>query len=140
VDLHFFAPGLPKPQGSKQQFLGRNKAGHSYGVMREDSKGLGVWRSVVALSARAARIEAGHPGWPNREPVALSLEFIFPRPNKPANPYPPIDLDKLLRACFDALTGIIYADDKQVVYVEMTKRYALDSSESAGVKVKAGPV
>ncbi len=139
-DLHFFAPGLPKPQGSKQQFLATYKAGHQYGVMREDSKGMGAWRSVVALSARMAKIEAKHPGWPNREAVALGVEFIFPRPKKPANQYPPIDLDKLLRTVFDALTGIVIADDKQIVCVEMTKRYAMASDEGPGLNVKAGPV
>ena len=140
TDLHFFCPGVPRPKGSKQQFLATNKAGQQYGVMREDSKGLGAWRSVVALSARAAKIEAKHPGWSNREAVVLSLEFVFPRPKKPSNQYPPIDLDKLLRTVFDALTGIIYADDKQVVRVEMTKRYALDYGEGPGVMVKASPV
>jgi len=139
-DLAWFAPGIPKPKGSKQMFLGKNKAGHTYGVMREDSKGMGAWRAVVALSARAAKINAKHPGWPNREPVALSLKFIFPRPKKPANQYPPIDLDKLLRTVFDALTGIIVADDRQMVYVEMTKRYALTPDEGPGVHIKAGSI
>jgi len=111
-DLHFFAPGLPKPQGSKQQFLAKNKAGHTYGVLREDSKGLSAWREVVALSAMAAKIKAKHPGWQDGQPVALSLEFIFKRPDVSANPYPPIDLDKLLRAIFDSLTRVLYADDK----------------------------
>jgi len=140
TDLHFFAPGIPKPKGSKQMFLGKNKAGHTYGVMREDSRGMGAWREVVAWSAKAAMVEAKHHGWPNREAVALGLEFVFQRPKKPANQYPPIDLDKLLRTCFDALTGIIFADDRQVVYVEMTKRYALSSDEGPGVHIKAGSI
>jgi len=106
---------------------------------------MGAWRAVVAWAAKAAKVEAGHPGWKNREPVAMSLEFIFPRPKKSANPFPPIDLDKLLRTVFDALTGIIMADDKQIVYVEMTKRYALKGNsvmddEGSGVKITAGSV
>jgi len=140
-DLHFFAPGIPRPKGSKQQFLAKNKAGHTYGVMREDSRGMGAWREVVAWSAKAAMVEIHHPGWPDRQPVALSLEFIFKRTKyPPANQYPPIDLDKLLRTVFDALTGVIYADDKQVVYVKMTKRYALSLDEGPGVHIKAGSI
>jgi len=141
VDLEWFAPGIPRPKGSKQMFLGKNKAGHSYGVMREDSRGMGAWREVVAWSAKAAMVEIHHPGWSDREPVALSLEFIFKRTkHPPANQYPPIDLDKLLRTVFDALTGVIYADDKQVMYVEMTKRYALTPDEGPGVHIKAGSI
>lgn len=45
------------------------------------------------------------------------------------------DLDKLLRALGDAMTGVVYADDRQVAwYRDCEKRYTL-SSEGAIVRV-----
>jgi Holliday junction resolvase RusA-like endonuclease len=48
----------------------------------------------------------------------------------------PPDLDKLTRAVLDALTGIVWTDDAQVVAVAATKR----RSATPGVTVTVTPV
>lgn len=46
------------------------------------------------------------------------------------------DCDNIVKAVLDALNGVAYADDKQVVFVKCTKQY----SESASLKVNVGPI
>jgi Holliday junction resolvase RusA-like endonuclease len=59
-------------------------------------------------------------------PVRLWLTFQFVRPksakNRPLMVVKP-DLDKLVRGVCDALTGVIYHDDAQVVEIIASKRY-----------------
>lgn len=118
-----FVPGDAAPQGSKRH-VGR-------GIMVESSKKLGPWRERVALAAH------GHGWTPGTGPVCVRLEFIRPRPvSTPKSRTPPAvkkpDLDKLDRAILDALTGIAYADDSQVVDLHSTKRIA-EIGETPGV-------
>jgi crossover junction endodeoxyribonuclease RusA len=74
-----------------------------------------------------------------REAVTVRLEFYFTRPKshyrtgrhshllKPSAPEHPItkgqDVDKLARAVLDALTTIVYHDDRQVVILASVKDY-----------------
>jgi Holliday junction resolvase RusA-like endonuclease len=47
-----------------------------------------------------------------------------PRASAPRLPATRPDIDKLLRAVLDALTGLVFVDDGQVVTVNMAKEYA----------------
>lgn len=121
--------GTAAPQGSKR-LLGR--------VMVESSRSVHPWRSDVrstALQNKPAR-------WDMTAPMQLELVFWFPRPAahygskngisylKPTAPIEPTsarvgDLDKLCRAICDALTGIAYLDDRQVVELDARKAYLM---------------
>ncbi len=61
------------------------------------------------------------------EPVELHLEYTFLRPDGAPKrrklPSVKPDLDKLVRATLDALTGVIYQDDGQVVNIIASKVY-----------------
>jgi len=46
------------------------------------------------------------------------------QPRKGAPAYPPLDVDKLVRATGDALSGVVFEDDRQVVRIEAAKAYA----------------
>lgn len=132
----FFVPGVPQPGGSKKAFVVRSKAtGQMRAVVTEDAKKNAPWRAVVALAAREAIFE------PFVGPVVVSFEFRMPRPqghyrtgrhagelrdsapvmhtNKP-------DRTKLMRSTEDALTGIAWRDDTQVVDGATSKRYTND--------------
>ena len=63
--------------------------------------------------------------------VQLELTFVLVKPKTVKRIYPFVrpDLDKLCRAVLDALTGIAYKDDQQVVSLFATKSYG----ERAGV-------
>lgn len=128
VTVSFFAPGHPAPQGSKRH-VGR-------GILIESSKEVGPWRERVALVAHQhARIVASGP-------VLVELGFVMPRPKStPKRSTPPAvkrpDIDKLTRAILDALTGICFADDSQVVELRATKRIA-GVGETPGVHITIG--
>ncbi|MEU9515896.1 RusA family crossover junction endodeoxyribonuclease [Micromonospora sp. NPDC048169] len=115
-----FVPGVPAPQGSKRH-VGR-------GRMIESSTVVGLWRERVALAVHAER-------WPLLTgPVAVDLSFVMPRPKStPKRRTPPAikrpDLDKLERAILDALTGIAFVDDAQVVELSANKRLASPSGQ-----------
>lgn len=128
--IEMFVPGAPAPQGSKRH-VGR-------GILIESSAGVGPWRERVALAAHrhAERLSAA-PG----TPIRVRLVFVLPRPKSaPKRSTPPAvkrpDIDKLARACLDALTGIWFHDDAQITELHATKRLA-DILETPGVWITA---
>ena len=126
IECSFVVLGIPRPQGSKRALKN--------GIMVEQSKYVGTWRSTIALKAGQE--------WKGRPlietPCMIQMDFYFPRPNKHFGsgknkdllrdnaPYwytSAPDLDKLQRAVLDALKGVILKDDRYVVDIEATKRY-----------------
>ena len=71
--------------------------------------------------------------------VYVHLTFRLPRPvslpKRRVHPVTRPDVDKLTRACFDALSSVVWADDAQVVGVRANKRYA-EAGEQPGVLVE----
>jgi crossover junction endodeoxyribonuclease RusA len=128
--LDLFVAGTPAPQGSKRHVGG--------GRMIESSAAVGDWRTVVAWTA--ANEYAPRP--PITGAVVLAVEFVMPRPKslpkrKPTPPHTKRpDVDKLLRAVGDAMSGVVWADDSQVVQAVGSKRYAeLDETPGAHMLV-----
>jgi len=125
--ITFFVPGKPQSQGSKV----KTRWG-----MREDNKELGPWRERVALAAHAALNGED----PLRGPVTVHLQFVLYRPlsTPKTKPTPPAtkapDIDKLARACLDAMTHVLYADDAQVTHLTAEKRVA-EVGEELGVQI-----
>jgi Holliday junction resolvase RusA-like endonuclease len=66
--------------------------------------------------------------------VRLSFRFLAPKVTK--RPYPTVrpDVDRLVAGLLDALNGVVYEDDKQVVRLTATKTYG----EIAGVRLEVG--
>jgi Holliday junction resolvase RusA-like endonuclease len=124
--------GRPAPQGSK--IASRAKDGRVF--VREASPRLRDWRYEVARTARE-HIEVVEP---LNLPVCMNIAFELPRPRShltkkgtlrkgaPSYPSRP-DLTKLVRAVEDALTGIVWRDDGQVVMVQAYKAYAESATE-----------
>jgi crossover junction endodeoxyribonuclease RusA len=121
--------GTAAPQGSKR-LLGK--------VMVESSRRVHPWRSDVRTTA----IQNKPALWGMAGPMQVELIFWFPRPAshygtkngisylKPTAPVEPIsarvgDIDKLSRAVLDALTGVAYLDDRQVIELEARKSYLM---------------
>lgn len=154
--VRFTVPGLPAPQGSKRVVRGRLiDANHA--SLRP------YRASVAAAAAQALGLGLdGPPGAqngpqglsglsehvPTREAVAVELRFGLPRPRghwgtgrnsevlKPSAPEFPAtkpDIDKLVRAVLDALTGVVFADDAQVVRLYTDKVYAAAPHTQVGV-------
>jgi crossover junction endodeoxyribonuclease RusA len=130
VEISFDVLGRPAPQGSKKS-IGNNR-------FIESSKFLPAWRNAVRIAAEQT-VETY--GWVRAAgPVELEVLFYLDRPStvsKTARPYPivPPDLDKLIRGVGDALTGVIYDDDSQVIRVLAWKTYADNREPGAFIRV-----
>ena len=114
--------GIPAPQGSKTPWG------------QEANPNTRPWRAAVA--SQAATTMNGQPLLTG--PLTLEVVFIFPRPKhhyrsgthshelKPSAPVHHAgkpDVDKLLRAIGDSLTGTVIRDDAQIARVIATKLY-----------------
>lgn len=132
--LSFFVPGVPAPQGSKNGYHRGGKV-----VLVEAVKALKPWREAVAARARESNRTAALRG-----PVSVDLRFVMYRPKgTPKRSTPPAvkkpDVDKLVRAVFDALTAAgVWGDDAQVTRLFTTKRIA-EPNEVPGVHVLVRP-
>ena len=119
--IEFRVDGNPIPQGSMKVMQGR--------VIHSQGSALAVWRSSVGLAAKAAGAT------PSEAPIAIEIDFEMPRPRTVKRDYPtvPPDLDKLIRGVLDALTGIAFEDDSQVIDIIASKVYS--ASPGAVIRV-----
>jgi len=90
-------------------------------VTKTDSTGLAAWTRDCQWLARAARVTKTLKPYG----VELRIQFVFAKPKTSKIDAPTVkpDIDKTLRACLDALTGIAYEDDSQVLVVSAEKSY-----------------
>ena len=119
----FFVPGAPIPQGSLK-FIN----GHAIHVRAAD---LATWRAMIYAKARETV--------PMREgAVYVGLTFVMRKPKtvKRDLPFVRPDLDKLIRAVLDGLTGAAYNDDEQVCVLAAEKVYG----DQTGVFITIGSV
>lgn len=110
-----------------------------------EKNALKSWRNLVGV--RAGQAMRSKP-WGC--PVKLQCEFVLPRfqshyttkgeLKKDAPVVPRGDLDKYLRAIGDAMTGIVYVDDTQIVRIVATKRFSKSKNAVGGVRVKVSQV
>ena len=148
--FRFFVPGTPGTAGSKRGMpIYRGKAGAKQWtgktvVIPANTKGQRLWMSdvkIIALQRFHGPLITG----------ALSLEITFwmPRPKshygtgknadklKPSAPvYHCQDPDgtKMVRAIEDAMTGVIYRDDNQIVSCRWRK-YWVDRNSMPGAEI-----
>lgn len=132
--VRFFVAGVPIPKGSAKAFVVGSRA-----VVTHDNAKTKPWQRAIAAKARS---EA--PGLMEGA-VKVELQFDLPRPKSHGKPgrkswasehVTRPDLDKLVRTVLDALTGIVWRDDSQVVEVVARKGYEDDSGERpAGVYI-----
>jgi Holliday junction resolvase RusA-like endonuclease len=119
--IEFEVFGVPIPKGSMRAFI---RPGARFPIVTAANRKTKPWAQEITLTAMQFQ---QRPLWDG--PVALVAIFQMPRPKslsrkkftyhirKP-------DLDKLLRTLKDALKGVIYEDDAQVVLSTTTKLYA----------------
>ena len=120
-----FVVGTPAPQGSVKAFA-NPRTGRPI-IVKDNKVRQKSWRADV----RDALIDNGMAAAHFAGPVDIRLDFVMPRPKStpksrptPAATKKP-DLDKLIRAVFDAITESgMWTDDSAVVVVTATKRLA----------------
>jgi Holliday junction resolvase RusA-like endonuclease len=129
----FTVAGIPAPQGSKKAFVRGKKA-----ILVESSDKVKPWREAVAKEARQHFTDM------NLGPVFVEITFYMPRPKTlpkgRTRPTVMPDLDKLARSTLDALTGIAYKDDAQVVNLVLAKYYPPGDTPGARIIIETeGP-
>lgn len=117
----FHVAGLPVTQGSKKVIPLRN-GGHA--LVESAGDRLTQWRHAINTEARAR-----WTGPPATGPVVVAAVFTVVRPKsapKKTRTWPTkrgLDIDKAARAVLDALTGVTFVDDAQVINLHVTKDY-----------------
>jgi len=135
--IDFEVTGLPIPQGSLRAMV--NPKTHKAVVPQADQRLL-TYRADLRTGGQRAMHERWLPlmAWA----VSMDVTFVLPRPalhylpvnrrraepelraDAPVFPMGTPDIDKLCRSVLDALTGIVFADDAQVVRLHASKVYA----------------
>jgi Holliday junction resolvase RusA-like endonuclease len=124
MTFSFTTYARPEPMGSMRGFVRNGRA-----ILTSNNKKMKPYRQEVTNCAMVAINEAGWlmPLAGKHEPVKLSLKFYFARPvsipKKRTEIVVKPDIDKIIRATADALTGILYADDAQIVEMQASKHY-----------------
>ena len=118
----FFVRGRPVPQGS-MKFIKPGVMIHSR------AKELAVWRADIARNAELFGYTPVTGG------VSVEINFVFIKPKTVTREMPTVapDLDKLIRAVLDGLTGVAYEDDCQVVTITASKHYGTTAGAWIGV-------
>ena len=136
--IEFRVAGIPRPGGSKRAIVNKYTG---RAVVVDMAGGAGEsWTEAVAAEARAAadfhgKIESG---------VALHLDLLFlmPRPKSAKRGALPItrpDVLKLARRTEDAMTGVLYHDDAQIVRESLAKGYSENGWTGVRVRLESVP-
>ena len=135
--MRIFVPGAPPSKGSFRVF--RN------GGIANSSRALGPWTKTAR--ERAATLMGNEPPW-REAAFGVTVWACFERPkghftrkgalkeDAPEHVLKKPDADKTLRAVLDALTGILYHDDSQVICSKVYKLWA-DEDFPAGTLIVA---
>jgi Holliday junction resolvase RusA-like endonuclease len=142
--VEFIVLGRPQPGGSKKPVRAGGRPDGRI-ILKEDAKRSKPWRALVAAAAHEAMGDLD----PLVGPLLLEVEFYVARPSghygsgrnaghvrqsAPRYPHVRPDATKLLRSLEDAMTGLVWRDDAQVVTQVARKRYG--TPERAEVTVE----
>ena len=129
--VRFTVYGQAQPKGSARAFMPK---GARFPVVTSDNPSLKGWERVVRDT-----LQTGMRRWSKEDlaalfeaPVRVVLDFHLPRPKSlpkrvTAHTRKP-DLDKLARGTIDALSGVLFKDDAQVVEIRARKVHAEGSA------------
>jgi len=127
----FSVPGIPVTKGSAKSFY--NPKTKRIVTMQDNAARQKPWASMISFCAQERGFSIINDG-----PVGIVIEFTMPRPKSHygtgrkagvLKPTAPVyhasrgDIDKLERCVLDALTGIVWRDDRQVCRVIKRKVY-----------------
>ncbi len=124
--VHFFVPGKPQGKG-RPRAVARGKFVRMYTPEKTAS-----YESTVALAASQAM--AGRALFAGAVSVVMRMRHPVPKSwskrkredalSDRVLPTVKCDADNCVKAVFDAINGIVWVDDVQVVELALTKRYA----------------
>jgi crossover junction endodeoxyribonuclease RusA len=116
----FSVEGIPQPKGSTRAFVPK---GWTRPIITAASPKTKKWEREITAVAR----QHITPFDTSKSAFRVRLRFVLPRPKRLGAAFSPHitrpDIDKLCRCVLDALTGVAWHDDAQVVTITATKRY-----------------
>ena len=135
--IDFFVAGEPVPQGSTKSFYIKKL---DRVVTTHGNRNTERWRQRIATEAqhtnetRAANFFCDD----RRCGYQVTLDFVFTKPKSTPkkhnlNTKRP-DLDKLIRAVLDGITGVLIPDDAQVISITASKSYCC-GDEAPGLRI-----
>jgi Holliday junction resolvase RusA-like endonuclease len=139
--IHITVIGKPEPAGSKRAYV-NPKTGRA--IVTDDNPKGKVWQWAVACAALEQRPDGGLLDGP----LEVEMTFYRPRPqghyrsngllrgSAPAFPTTRPDALKLARGCEDALSGVLWRDDSQIVAEHLFKEFG----EPARVEITVTPI
>jgi crossover junction endodeoxyribonuclease RusA len=134
MTLKFTVLGVARPKGSTRAFM---RPGMKFPIVTSDNKSVKGWEESV----RAA-IQQHAAGVFFHGSVLVRIAFHLPKPKSAPKRWQPHlkkpDLDKLARGSLDAMKGVLWNDDSQVVELHVTKVYAVDQPQ-ASIEVEGTP-
>ena len=143
TELH--VRGIPAPKGSARAMLIGGRSRLIASSSNANARAQAAWVNAIRSAWAKAVAPLTGPCWVN-------VLFHMPRPRghygtgrnsaklKPSAPPRPTsfpDLDKLVRTTLDALTGLAFADDSQVVSIAAAKAYAVSGATGADIGIGA---
>lgn len=111
--ISFFVAGVPQTKGSWKVAMRQGRP-----RLIPDNETEPAWAAAVAWAAKLELAKHRHEA--DRRPYSVTMDFTLPaivgrgRKNRR-------DVDKLIRSCLDALTGLVWLDDEQVNDVSASK-------------------
>lgn len=131
--VQFYVKGVPAPGGSKSAFPIKKGGVFTGKIAMVDAAGAKnkLWRGAV--KAHAVKSMMGRPKLQGA--LGLTITFYMPRPKAHKNKEGNVkgsaptfhlirpDATKLVRSTEDAMTGIVYDDDAQIVKQFAEKKY-----------------
>lgn len=126
MTVGFTVYGVARPKGSTRAFM---RPGMKFPVVTSDNRSVRGWEESV----RAA-IQQHAAGQFFQGPLTVRIAFYLPKPKSMAkrvtSHVKKPDLDKLARGSLDAMKGVLWNDDSQVVALHVTKQYAADQPQA----------
>ena len=136
--IAFVVSGTPATKGSARAVNDRRtgKARLIPSGSDVNKRAQASWSSVVATAARQAM--AGRP--PIAGPVEVRCVFWLPKARTSKLATPRGDLDKLLRATWDAMTGIVFVDDVQVADAGKSCKWFASGKREPGAMIEIASI
>lgn len=123
--VKFTVRGVATAKGNMSAFPFKRKDGSLGAAVTEGTKGSGDWRKAIQWAAQQ-QCDGAFFG---DVAVRLSIVFFLPRPKtlpkRVRHHLKKPDIDKLTRNVCDALKGVLWKDDSQVVDLVARKAYAV---------------
>ncbi len=128
--------GIPQTKGSAKGFVvpGKNGGRPRAIITNDNTKNKGWAQTVSAIAQQCRPLDGLWSG-----PVKVTLIFRMPIPKSLPKRQPAFmtkrpDIDKCTRSILDAIKGVIYSDDSQVVGLAVSKLYGTEPGVNVHVE------